>query len=550
MSTHDLTTRRTQLSAAKRALLEKRLRGAAAPEAELTIPPRPERDRAPLSFAQQRLWFIDRLQPGGAAYNMPSALRLSGRLHVGALERSINEIVRRHESLRTTFQVFDQQPVQLIAPALFVPLAVRDLSDQPEAEREREAIRLATEEAQRPFDLARGPLVRAALLRLDETEHVLLFTLHHIISDGWSMGVLVRELVALYTAYAAEQESPLAALPVQYADFAVWQRGWLTGEVLDKQLAYWRKQLGDEPPTLELPTDHARPPVQSFRGATETLSFSPELTEALRHLSRRADATLFMTLLAAFQALLHRYTKQPDILVGTPIANRTRAELEPLIGFFVNTLVLRADCSGNPTFRELLARVRATTLDAYAHQDLPFERLVEELQPTRDLSRNPIMQVMFALQNAPMEALELPALTLSAQQFDLATTRFDLEFHLWDMPDGLRGVLIYSTDLFDAATIQRLLAHYHTLLTEIVADADRPLASYQILSPAERTQLLDEWNATQTNYPADCSMADLFSQQVTAQPDSVALVFADTALTYSELNERANQLAHHLQRHG
>ncbi|HET9710518.1 MAG TPA: condensation domain-containing protein, partial [Pyrinomonadaceae bacterium] len=474
MSEIDLTTRRAKLSPAKRALLEKRLTGQDVGLVEnKSIPRRQTRSYAPLSFAQQRLWFLHQVEPDSIAYNMPTALRLTGRLNTDALEWGINEIIRRHESLRTTFRLVDNQPVQIIAEQLTLKMPIVDLQNFPAEEREAEVMRLATEEVQRLFDIETGPLVRARLLRLNAEECVLIFTMHHIISDGWSMGVLVNEIAALYRSYIDGQPSPLAGLPVQYADFAEWQREWLTKENLERQLQYWKQQLGGELPVLELPTDSVRPPRQSFRGAVRRFALSEELSAAIKSLGRQEAATLFMTLLAAFQSLLHRYTNQTDILVGTAIANRNRAEIEGLIGFFVNTLVLRTDFSGHPTFRELLRRIRDLTLGAYAHQDLPFERIVEELQPARDLSRNPIFQVSFNLQNAPIQELELPGLTIRTQEFESLTTRFDLECHVWDMAGGLQGFLFFSTDLFEEATIERLLAHYRKFLEEVVANPDQ-----------------------------------------------------------------------------
>ena len=551
MSGTDLTTRREKLSAAKRALLEKRLTGQDSGLLEnKAIPRRQGRSYAPLSFAQERLWFLHQLEPDSIAYNMPTALRLTGRLNTDALVWGINEIIRRHESLRTTFRLLDNQPVQVIAEQLTLKMPVVDLQTFPAEEREAKVMRLATEEAQRLFDIETGPLVRARLLRLNAEECVLIFTMHHIISDGWSMGVLVDEMAALYKSYLEGQPSPLAELPVQYADFAEWQREWLTKGNLERQLQYWKQQLGGEFPVLELPTDRVRPPRQSFRGAVRRFALSEELSAAIKSLGRQEGATLFMTLLAAFQSLLHRYTNQTDILVGTGIANRNRAEIESLIGFFVNTLVLRTDFGGRPTFRELLRRVRDLTLGAYAHQDLPFERVVEELQPARDLSRNPIFQVSFALQNAPMQELELPGLVLRTQEFESLTTRFDLECHVWDVAGGLQGFLFYSTDLFAEATIERLIEHYRKFLEEVVANPDQRVSEIQFLPEDERRKLLLEWNETQHPATRDICVHDLFEEQVAKTPGALAVEFAGEQLTYAELNERANRLAHYLRRQG
>jgi amino acid adenylation domain-containing protein len=509
------------------------------------ILPVPRHQALPLSFAQQRLWFIDQLDPGGIAYNIPLAIRLRGRLNIPALERTLSEIIRRHEVLRTTFRTVQGAPVQVIHPARSLSLEVEDLSEA--ADREAEVKRRATEEAGQQFDLSEGPLLRVRLLRLSDEVHVVLCTMHHIVSDGWSMGVLVREVGAVYSAYAQDQESPLPELPVQYADFAEWQRQWLQGDVLDKQLAYWKEQLGGELPALQLPTDHARPLVWSDRGAHESFALSKEVSERLKHFCRGEGATLFMTLLAGFQALLHRYTGQDDILVGTPIANRNSAETENLIGFFVNTLVLRTDVSGDPTFRDLLQRVKKMALGAYTHQDLPFAKLVEELQPDRDLSRNPLVQAMFVLQNAPLSALELRGLTIERQDCVSHATRFDLEFQLQDLPEGVSGLLTYNADLFEAATIRRFLTRFAIMMQAMLANPDQRLSASPLLPEEERQQILLEWSGTRrSDYPRDASIAELFEEEVLRSPESVALTFEGRNLTYSELNARANRLARHL----
>ncbi|MBA3711243.1 MAG: amino acid adenylation domain-containing protein [Pyrinomonadaceae bacterium] len=447
-----------------------------------TIPLREHSDQLPLSFAQQRLWFLDQLEPNGSFYNVPQALRINGALNIAVMEQSFNEIVRRHESLRTTFAAVDGSPVQVIAPTLNVTLSVTDLSQLPEAEREAEARRLASEAAQRPFDLAHGPLVRAGLLRLGAEEHVLLLNMHHIISDGWSTGVFVRELTTLYESFSAGGPSPLEELPIQYADYAVWQRKWLTGEVLEKQLSYWRKQLAGALSNLDLPIDKARPAVQSYRGAKQRLVLSQSLAERLKALSQQEGATLFTALLAIFQILLARYTGQEDIVVGTGIAGRNRAETENLIGFFVNALALRTDLSGNPSFRELLGRVREVTLGAYEHQDVPFEKLVEELQPERSLNRMPLFQVMFMMQNAPAQALELPGLKLSSLSFDKEMpVRSDLDLYLREELSGaVNGSLVYDADLFDASTIERMSERFQRLVESCVAHPDTALADLRL----------------------------------------------------------------------
>ncbi|HEY6186084.1 MAG TPA: amino acid adenylation domain-containing protein [Pyrinomonadaceae bacterium] len=516
-----------------------------------SIQRRETRGPSPLSFAQQRLWFIDQLEPNSSIYNIPAALRLKGALEVDALRRCLNEIVRRHESLRTTFNIGpDLQPLQSIAPRLELILRVEDLSGKPETEREAQVVRLASEEAQRPFDLSRGPLIRVRLLRLSEEDHVLLFTMHHIISDGWSMGVLVHEMGTIYAAYAAGRKSPLEELPIQYADFAQWQREWFRGDVLEAQLAYWRKQLGGELPVLSFPTDRPRPPMQSHRGQDALFSLSRDVSEGLKRLSQREGATLFMTLMAAYVLLLYRHTGQEDILVGTPIANRNRVETEPLIGFFVNTLVLRANLGGNPEFRELLRRVRKIALEAYAHQDLPFERLVEELQPQRDLSRNALFQVLLALQNAPMGELELQGLTIRTQEFERGTARLDLEFHLYDLPDGINGVLVYNADIFEGETIQRFLERFALLLEAIVERPDCRLSDLPMLTPAERRQLLEEWAIAPSLPPTAPTIHALFEAQAARAPEATALICGIDVVSYGELDARAEHLARRLRATG
>lgn len=494
----------------------------------------------PLSFAQQRLWFLHQMEPANAAYNMPLAFRLSGQPDVAALQWSLDEIVRRHEILRTTFDVLDQQPAQLIAATGNLPLIVKDLDSEVEAER------LASEETQRPFDLVHGPLIRALLMRLSTTEHVLLVTMHHIISDGWSQTILLNELGTLYEAAASGRASPLPELSIQYADFAEWQREWLSGEQLDQQLDYWRQHLRGAPPSLELPTDRTRPAVQTFNGARHSFVLSRDLSARLTELSRREDATLFMTLLAAFYVLLYRYTGEPDIVIGTPVANRNRRELESLIGFFVNTLALRVDLAGNPTFRELLARVREVSLGAYAHQDLPFEMLVEELSPVRDPSRNPLFQVLFALQNTPETAARQLDLDISPVDVTTARAQFELTLDVTAVDGQLDVNFVYNTDLFDASTIQLTAERFKVLLAGVVQHPSRPISALPLLTAPELRRLLIAWNDTAEDSIDEIRMHRLFEQQVARTPDAIALVFEERRLTYAELNRRANQLAHYL----
>ncbi|MDZ7269339.1 MAG: amino acid adenylation domain-containing protein [candidate division KSB1 bacterium] len=500
----------------------------------------------PLSFAQQRLWYLDQLEPGSAAYHLPLAVRLKGPLNVAALEEACVQILARHESLRTTFELVEGEPRQRIAPPAPFKLEMESLQSVAPEARDAEVRRRVREQALKPFNLATGPLWRIKLYRLAADEHVVFVCMHHIISDGWSRNVFVNEMAALYRAFSSGSTAALPELPIQYVDFAQWQRNWLQGEVLDRQLAYWKKQLAGLG-TLQLPLDRPRPPVQTYRGARMPFHLTPDLTQKLQALSQREAVTLFMTLLAAFQTLLHRHARQTDIAVGTPIANRTRRETEGLIGFFANTLVMRTDFSGDPTFRELLQRVRETALGAYAHQDLPFERLVEELQPERDLSRSPLFQVMFILQNTPKPPAEDQlGLAVSVLESEGGTAMFDMTLSLTEAENGgLTGFLEYNTDLFEPATITRWLARWQTLLAGIVTDPNQRVSRLPVLPAAEREQLLVAWNATDSPYPEVC-LHELLAAQAAATPAAVAAVFEQQELTYAELNARANQLAHHL----
>ncbi len=511
------------------------------------IPQRPERSPAPLSFMQQRLGFLDQLQPSIFAHNIIyEVFALTGLLDVVALEQSLNEIVRRHEALRTTFVTVNEQLAQVIAPNLTLALRVVDRKAMRSMERQTEALRLAREEVQQPFDLAQGPLLRVTLVQLAQKEQVLLLTMHQIISDRWSTQVLLQELATLYTAFSSGKPSPLAELPIQYADFAVWQRQWLQGEVLSTQLHYWKQQLGGRLPVLQLPTDHLRPPIQTYRGARQSLVLSRTLTEAIKALSDQEGVTVFMTLLAAFKTLLYRYTGQEDIVVGSPIANRNQVETESLIGCFINMFALRTDIGGKSSFRELLGRVREVVLEAYAHQDLPFEKLVEELQPERELSRSPLFQVMFVLQNNSMPPLELKGLTLNSLHLPSGTTNFDLTLELQEMPSGLTGWFEYNTDLFEDNTVQRMAGHFQTLLEGVVANPMQSISTLPLLTELQRHTLLVEWNDTQIDYSVDLCIHQLFEAQVLRTPDVVAVVFDQEQLTYQQLNARANQLAHYL----
>lgn len=505
-----------------------------------------------LSFAQQRLWFLEQLQPGSPRYNIPVLLRLEGTLNIAALKCSIREIIRRHEILRTTFKVVDNYPMQVITSDMqHFPVSFINLESLTVDERLAEVQRLMDREGQFLFDLTQGPLVRAILVRLNTVEHLLLLTLHHIVSDGWSLKIFLNELATLYTAYSKGRPSPLPELPLQYVDYALCQRVWLQGGTLERLLTYWINQLASAPMVLELPTNRARPTIPNFQGAYHSFTLAHPLVRALKSLSQQEGVSLFMALLAAFQALLSRYIGQSDFMVGVPIAGRTHTELEGLIGFFVNTLALRADLSDNPTVRELLRRVRKVCLEAYEHQDLPFERLVEELRPDRSLSHTPLIQVMFLFQDAPGMTVELPGLCLTLQEYSNSTAKFDLVFEIVEGIEGdLKGNIEYSADLFEAEMIGRMADHFQMLLQGIVADPEQHVSKLPILTDKERHQLLVEWNNTRTESTSEYTVHRLFETQVERTPDAVAVGFEEEFLTYRELNGRANQLAHHLRHNG
>jgi amino acid adenylation domain-containing protein/non-ribosomal peptide synthase protein (TIGR01720 family) len=537
----------TELTPKQRALLELRLQNKRQDRSRSRIPRR-RHDAAhlPLSFAQERLWFIQQMMPESAAYNVESPVRIRGRLDARALERALDEVERRHEALRTTFTMNAQQPVQVVAAWKRRPLPRVDLSGLPDEQREGAAEEWARQESFRPFDLVRGPVLRRLLLRLGEQDHVLLLTLHHVVADGWSMGLLVHEVVTLYLAFVRDRPPALPELEIQYADFALWQRGWLRGEVLATQLKYWKEQLAAAPVLTQLPADRPRPSTQSFEGAHLPFRLAKALTARLEDLGRRHGATLFMTLLAAFKVLIARYADHGDVVVGTPVANRTRAETEPLIGCFVNILALRSGAAGHLAFGEFLRRVRDVTLDAQAHQDLPFEKLVDELQPERNLSYTPFFQVVFSLGNAPVRPLELPELTLRPFRLDNPTSKFDWVLMMQETAEGLGGSFGYRNDLFDRSSIARAVSHYRTLLRSIVADPDASLRELPLISAAERHQLVVGWNDTDAPYCAELSIQQTFEAAVARRPEAEAVVFGGERLTYGELNARANQLAWHL----
>lgn len=500
----------------------------------------------PTSFAQQRLWFLNRLEPASPAYNIPRPLRIHGDLDAEVLRETFNRILARHEVLRGKFELAESQPVQVIASQLEIELPVVDLRHLSEAEREKEVSKLAVADAERPFDLSQAPLLRFKLLKLAPREHVLLLTMHHIISDGWSMGILVREMGAIYQALRSGQTIELAPLKIQYADFARWQRDWLKDEVLDEQLGYWRPHLAGAPAVLNLPIASSRPRIQTITGSHITKQLDSKLTNALRELSRREGATLFMTLLAAFKTLLYRYSGQDDLVVGSPIAGRNRQELEELIGFFVNSLPLRTSLAGNPTFRQLITRVRETALGAFAHQDLPFEKIVEATQPRRSLSYAPIFQVMFALQNQPSATFKLPGLEVAPLKREYDTSKFDLTLFMNEGAGGLECWLEYNTDIFASDSIERLLEHFETLLASVVSNPDRRIANLALLRDDEQQQLLVDWNDTAVDFPARNSVHEFFEAQAAKTPEAIALMCGQRQMNYAELNQRANQVARHL----
>ena len=536
------------LTPEQRALLMLRMRqkaaGRASRESALQPVPRPE-GGLPLSFAQQRLWFLDQWQPLNPAYNIPSATRLTGRLDIAALRWALDEVVRRHESLRTAFVVAaeDGRPLQVVGPPVPLEMPMVDLAALPAAVRETEVGRLAEEEGERPFDLAGDRLVRAALLRCGPEEHVTLITMHHIVSDGWSVGVFVGEMGALYAARIAGLPSPLPELPVQYPDFAVWQRDWLRGEVLAEQLAYWMKTLAGAPPVIELPVSRPWPLVRGVGGADVYWTLPPAQAEALKAVGRREGATLFMVLLAVLDTWLHRYSGATDLLVGTPVAGRNRAELEGLIGFFVNTLVLRADLSGDPTFLTLLARTREAAVSAQAHQDLPFEKLVEELRLERDPLRPLLVQVVLSFQNTPPLAIDLPGVQLAGLGTTSRTARYDLLLSAREQGDAIHGYLEYSTDFFDEPAAERMVGHFLALLEAAAANPEQRLSELPMLSAAERAQL--------TARPAPLRFETrplhrLFEDAVARNPHAVALSFEGREISYRDLDRAANRLAQRL----
>jgi amino acid adenylation domain-containing protein/thioester reductase-like protein len=504
----------------------------------------------PLSFQQQRLWFLEQLEPNSVLYNILAAICLQGVFQIDVLERALAALAERHETLRTSIKVVDDEPAQVVTIIGMPSVESIDLSSFPQDIREAKVRQLATEEAARPFDLEQGPLLRATIYRLGSRDHILLLAMHHIISDGWSIGILIRELASLYAAFAEGLPSPLFPLPLQYADYAIWQRQWLSEARLESQLAYWRERLANAPTALDIPTDHPRPPVQTFAGATSLFHISPGLVQQIYWLSQQVGATPFMTLLAAFAILLSRLANQDDLLIGTPIANRSRPELEEIIGFFANTLVLRVDVKGNPTFLEVVGRVREMCLGAYTHQDIPFEKLVEDMRPERDLSRNPLFQVMFVLQNAPMPSLDFAGVTITPLEMEASLSKFDLSLSLREVSGGLEGTFGYNTDLFDAATITWFVMHYQQIIEEIAQAPEMHISDISLFDAEAWRAIITTRNATDASFPDNTCLHQLIEQMAELAPDRTALVYEGNQLTYAELNHHANQLAHYLRQMG
>jgi amino acid adenylation domain-containing protein len=524
-----------------RLLAQEGLQGAEPP----LIPRRSRSGSLPLSYAQQRLWFLQRFGADGGAYNIPRLLRLTGVLRVDAIRFALSAIVNRHEALRTCVVEQDGKPVQVIGPPIGLDVPLVDLRDLPLAEREPAAVRLARAHASAPFDLSQPPMVRATLVQLRADEHLLLVTMHHIASDGWSLGVFAREVSALYQAYGDRPGSPLPELPIQYADYAAWQREWLAGDIEARQIGYWRRQLAALP-DLALPMARMRPSMRNQEGAHVDFEIAGPLRDSLSRIASAHETTFFMTALALFQLLLHRYSGQADIAVGTPIAGRTRLETEGLIGFFVNTLVMRTDLSGQPTFEQLIERVRETALSAYANQDVPFDRLVQELQPERQGNKAPLFQVLFTMQDArEASQWDLPGLQTEWTEGTSGHQRFDLALELKVTPSGLRGRFGFRTDIFDTDTIERMASHLVALLESVCASPRAPIGDLAILPSQERWQLLEGWNQTAAAYP-DGTLHGLVEEQVQRSPDQTAVLDGGRALTYAALDRRANRLAHFL----
>ncbi|MBV9743858.1 MAG: non-ribosomal peptide synthetase, partial [Acidobacteriia bacterium] len=497
----------------------------------------------PVSFGQQRLWFLNEMEPANPVYRLARLKRITGDLDAGVMARVIQALVERHEALRTVFASVDGEPWQKICANVPVDVRFFGLEDIPAAGREAEALRIAREVVEQRLDLATGPLFRAALIKLQSREHWLLIVMHHIITDGWSMGILFGEMVDLYEAFAKGVEPELHPLPAQYRDYSSWQREHISGEFLASEIEYWTKKLAGMDPLLELPADRPRPAIPSGRGETEYFTIGADILEALRRLGQSEGATLFMTLLAVFQALLWRYSSQDSIAVGTPVAGRNDLETEALIGFFVNTLVMRADFSANPTWRELLRQVRSTALEAYAHQDLPFERLVEEMKPERALNHAPLFQVMFILQNMPRSQSGETSLVLEELGFASDMAKFDLTLEVVEC-GALDCAFEYNTDLFDRGTIQRTIGHFQQLIRGMAENPDGRISEAALLTDSERKQIVEDWNRTALDFPVAGTIHGAFEAQTARTPENIAFLHEGSELRYRELNERANRLAH------
>lgn len=541
----DLRKQIASLSADQRRLLEKLLEaeGGTPVEQPLMLPRPPGMNLLPLSFSQRRLWFLNRLQPDSPFYNVPVVVQFTGPLNVAVLENCLNVVIQRHEILRTAFSVIDDEPVQVISPHLQLSLPVIDLSHQQPQAQEAEVNRRALQDARQPFDLAQGPLLRTVLVRLGDNAHALILTMHHIISDGWSTAIFIRELGALYDAFSSGQPSPLARLPIQYADYALWEQRWLQSRELETGLAYWKNALSGTPAIFGLTPDHPRPAIQTFNGSSLSQVVAPDVYHRLRALSQREGVTLFMTLLAAFKSLFHRYTGQRDLVIGTRVAGRSRVETEGLIGCFVNPVVLRTRVAGTPTFREFLKQVSDATLEAFAHQQVPFDRVVEALRPARDPGYQPLFQVMMTLVNVSLPVLSRSTLAVRLREVESGATRYDLDLTLIESAEGLTAVLYYNTDLFESTTASNLLDHFQILLAGIVTDPDRPLSSLPLLTEREQHQLLHEWNETASAYPAETCIHELFEQQVLQAPDKVAIGMVGDVSAVFQAGEAGNSEA-------
>lgn len=545
----DISGKQDSLAAKKQMLFEMLMKERKKTEAgreNQAIQKRNGAELLPLSFAQQRLWFLEQMNPGSPAYNIPSAVLMKGRLDVAALNASFNMVIKRHEALRTVFKMTEGQPVQTILPELKIELPIKNLNAFDRDEQMDKVRQIITEDNLKPYDLSKGPLLRIMLIRLNDDENVLCLNMHHIVSDGWTLQVLMKEVSAIYTSLASGQTAAVPEPVIQYGDYTIWQREWVKGETLNKQLDYWTGKLKGCQSVLELPADHQRPPVQGYKGARQYFEISSGLSTELHELAQKKGATIFMILLSALKIILQRYSGQSEIIVGTPIAGRNRTELEGLIGYFVNTLALRTELSGNPSFDELLERVKETTRGAYDHQDIPFENIVEALQPERDLSRNPLYQICFSYQNEAMPELHMQGLKLTSLEVESGTARFDIELQLWKADEVIRGFFEYSSDLFEKSTIDRFTEHFLTLLENIPKYHQNPISDIPVMTEQEKQRILYSWNDTYVEYPGDLCVHQLFEQQVLKTPDNVAVIFGDRRLTYEELNVRANQLSHYL----